>query len=60
MQSWHSGDLMFNRRTLAQLMAEVGFTRAGDAWKWRGRRPPRANGPASKSHAFAELAKLKR
>jgi len=43
---------------LDRLMNEIGFTRAGDAWRWRGRRGPRpdARGP---SHAFAELAKLK-
>ncbi len=44
---------------LARLMEEVGFTRAGDAWRWRGRRPPRGDRRASPSHAFAELAKLK-
>jgi ATP-dependent RNA helicase SUPV3L1/SUV3 len=43
-----------------QLMGEVGFTRAGDAWRWRGRRPPRTDRRAAASHAFAELAKLKR
>jgi len=43
---------------LDRLMNEIGFTRAGDAWRWRGRRGPRpdARGP---SPAFAELAKLK-
>ena len=45
---------------LARLMEEVGFTRAGDAWRWRGRRPPRGDRRASPSHAFAELAKLKK
>jgi len=43
-----------------QLMGEVGFTRAGDAWRWRGRRPPRDDRRGAASHAFAELAKLKR
>ncbi|MFL6740714.1 MAG: helicase-related protein [Sphingomicrobium sp.] len=43
-----------------QLMAEVGFTRAGDAWRWRGRRPPREDRRATASHAFAELEKLRR
>ena len=42
-----------------RLMGEVGFTRAGDAWRWRGRRGPRGDRPAAASHAFAELAKLK-
>jgi len=45
---------------IARLMEEVGFTRAGEAWKWRGRRPPRQDSRAPGSHAFAELAKLKR
>jgi len=44
---------------VARLMAEIGFTKAGEAWKWRGRRPSRPE-PATASHAFAELAKLKR
>jgi ATP-dependent RNA helicase SUPV3L1/SUV3 len=44
-----------------QLMAEVGFARAGDAWRWRGRRGPRHDSrEARPGNAFAELAKLKR
>ena len=43
-----------------RLMAEVGFTRAGDAWRWRGRRPPRDDRRAASTHAFAELEKLRR
>jgi ATP-dependent RNA helicase SUPV3L1/SUV3 len=45
---------------LAKLMAEVGFTRSGEAWKWRARRPDRSGRKPTGSHAFAELAKLKR
>jgi ATP-dependent RNA helicase SUPV3L1/SUV3 len=45
---------------IARLMEEVGFTRSGEAWKWRGRRPPRQDRRGSPSHAFAELAKLKK
>jgi ATP-dependent RNA helicase SUPV3L1/SUV3 len=45
---------------ITRLMAEVGFTRAGDAWKWRGRHAPRGERRAPQSHAFAELAKLKK
>jgi ATP-dependent RNA helicase SUPV3L1/SUV3 len=45
---------------IAKLMEEVGFTKAGEAWRWRGRRPPRQEQRESRSHAFAELAKLKR
>ncbi len=44
---------------IAKLMEEVGFTRAGEAWKWRGRRPPRQERRAPGSNAFAELAKLR-
>jgi ATP-dependent RNA helicase SUPV3L1/SUV3 len=46
--------------TIARLMEEVGFTRAGETWKWRGRRPPRQDRRGRTSHAFAELAKLKK
>ncbi|MFL6780924.1 MAG: helicase-related protein [Sphingomicrobium sp.] len=46
---------------LGRLMAEVGFAKAGDAWKWRGRRPARDDRRAApSSHAFAELEKLRR
>ena len=38
-------------------MEEVGFARAGDAWRWRGRRPERPDRRPTRSHAFAELAK---
>jgi ATP-dependent RNA helicase SUPV3L1/SUV3 len=46
--------------TIAKLMAEVGFTRTGDTWKWRGRRHEHPTRRPAKSHAFSELAKLKR
>jgi ATP-dependent RNA helicase SUPV3L1/SUV3 len=45
---------------VARLMAEVGFAKAGEAWKWRGRRSPRRDQHGAPSHAFAELAKLKK
>ena len=46
---------------LARLMNEIGFARAGDAWKWRGRRGgARPGRPEGRGHAFAELAKLKK
>ena len=46
---------------IGRLMKEVGFEARDGAWKWRGRRPQRhAAPPPSASHAFAELAKLKR
>jgi ATP-dependent RNA helicase SUPV3L1/SUV3 len=45
---------------VARLMGEVGFTWADEAWKWRSRHAPRNERRASSSHAFAELAKLKK
>jgi ATP-dependent RNA helicase SUPV3L1/SUV3 len=46
---------------LAQLMSEVGFTRAGDAWRWRGRRRPDQPGSGNRQgNAFAALANLRR
>jgi ATP-dependent RNA helicase SUPV3L1/SUV3 len=49
-----------SEQATARLMEEVGFTRSGEAWKWRGRRPPRQDRRVTGSHAFAELAKLKK
>ena len=45
---------------LMRLMTDIGFTRAGDAWRWRGRRGYRAGRTPTRSNVFAELAKLKR
>ena len=45
---------------LAKLMSEVGFAKAGDAWRWRGRHASRRQPRERGSNAFAELAKLKR
>ena len=45
---------------LSKLMAEIGFTKSGDTWRWRGRRPQQAGRRSAPSHAFAELAKLKK
>jgi ATP-dependent RNA helicase SUPV3L1/SUV3 len=45
---------------IGRLMNDVGFTRAGDAWRWRGRHGSRADHRAAPSHAFAALAKLKK
>ncbi|MFL6720737.1 MAG: helicase-related protein, partial [Sphingomonas sp.] len=45
---------------LALLMKEVGFAKAGDAWRWRGRRGAQGDRRSPPSHAFAELAKLKK
>ena len=49
-----------DEEAIARLMNEIGFTRSGEAWKWRGRRPPRFEQRTTSSHAFAELAKLKK
>ena len=46
--------------TIARMMTELGFTRAGDSWRWRGRRPGRVPSKPAAPNAFAELAKLKR
>ena len=46
--------------TVSRLMKEVGFEGGEGAWKWRGRRPQRPRPAQPPSHAFAELAKLKR
>ena len=45
---------------LGRLMNEIGFARTGDAWRWHGRRGSRADRRGPSSHAFAELAKLKK
>jgi len=46
---------------LAKLMGDVGFAKAGNAWRWRGRRGGhRPDRGQSRGHAFAELAKLKK
>lgn len=52
--------LGLSEEAIARLMAEIGFTRSGEAWKWRGRRPSPSGPRGSGSHAFAELAKLKK
>ena len=49
-----------DEEALGRLMGDIGFTRAGDAWRWRGRRGGRPERRAPSSHAFAELAKLKK
>jgi ATP-dependent RNA helicase SUPV3L1/SUV3 len=49
-----------DEEAITRLMSEVGFTRAGEAWKWHGRHAPRGERRAPQSHAFAELAKLKK
>jgi ATP-dependent RNA helicase SUPV3L1/SUV3 len=55
--------LGLDEETVRKLMAEVGFVPTGDAWKWRGHRPPRRHRPADVArpgNAFAALAQLKR
>jgi ATP-dependent RNA helicase SUPV3L1/SUV3 len=46
--------------SLGRLMNEIGFARADGAWRWRGRRGARPDQGRPPSHAFAELAKLKK
>ena len=45
---------------LAKLMSDIGFAKAGDAWRWRGRRGHPPDRSQARGHAFAELAKLKK
>ena len=52
--------LGLGEEALVKLMSDVGFARAGDAWRWRGRRAARQAPREPGSNAFAELAKLKR
>jgi len=49
-----------SEEAIGRLMSEVGFTKAGEAWKWRGRHAPRGERASPRSHAFAELEKLRR
>ena len=53
--------LGLDEEAIARLMGEVGYAKAGDAWRWRGRRPQRDDRrPTPTTNAFAELEKLKR
>jgi len=46
---------------IARLMTEIGFAKAGEAWRWRGRRARRQDSPDNRpGNAFAALADLKR
>jgi ATP-dependent RNA helicase SUPV3L1/SUV3 len=46
---------------LARLMSDIGFAKTGDSWRWRGRHAARRQERRETgSHAFAELAKLRR
>ena len=50
-----------NEDGIARLMNEIGFARAGEAWRWRGRRARRPDAAESRpGNAFAALADLKR
>jgi ATP-dependent RNA helicase SUPV3L1/SUV3 len=49
-----------DEEAIGRLMNEVGFTRTGNAWRWRGRRHRPGGQQKRESHAFAELAKLKK
>ncbi|HET7575478.1 MAG TPA: DEAD/DEAH box helicase [Sphingomicrobium sp.] len=52
--------LGLDEEAVAKLMTEVGFTWAGDAWRWRGRRGHQPGRRKTSSHAFADLARLKK
>ena len=41
-------------------MSDVGFAKAGETWKWRGRRQRRGQPDKRPANAFAALADLKR
>jgi ATP-dependent RNA helicase SUPV3L1/SUV3 len=45
---------------IGRLMVEIGFAKAGDAWRWRGRRREREGPDQRPTNAFAALADLKR
>jgi ATP-dependent RNA helicase SUPV3L1/SUV3 len=52
-----------DEEALGKLMSDIGFARTGGAWRWRARRGgarPDVDRRSSASHAFAELAKLKK
>jgi ATP-dependent RNA helicase SUPV3L1/SUV3 len=49
-----------DEEAIGRLMNDIGFTRAGDAWRWRGRRHRPGGEQRRAGHAFAELAKLKK
>jgi ATP-dependent RNA helicase SUPV3L1/SUV3 len=49
-----------DEEAIGRLMNDIGYTRSGDAWRWRGRRHRPGGEQKRSSHAFAELAKLKK
>ncbi|QIK80029.1 helicase [Sphingomonas piscis] len=49
-----------DEQAVERLMQEVGFAKAGDAWRWRGRRSQRERPEQRSGNAFAGLAQLKR
>ncbi len=51
--------LGLDEEMIAQLMAEIGFVRSGESWRWRGRRSPRRDPQAPAGNQFAALAGLK-
>ncbi|MFL6734077.1 MAG: helicase-related protein [Sphingomicrobium sp.] len=48
-----------DQETIGRLMVEIGFARAGDAWRWRGRRNRPEQPDRRPTNAFAALADLK-
>jgi ATP-dependent RNA helicase SUPV3L1/SUV3 len=50
-----------DEQATARLMSDIGFAKAGETWRWRGRHASRGKPqPKRGSHAFAELEKLRR
>jgi ATP-dependent RNA helicase SUPV3L1/SUV3 len=45
---------------VASLMGDIGFTRTGEAWRWRARRGRPPSPRSTGSHAFAGLASLQK
>jgi ATP-dependent RNA helicase SUPV3L1/SUV3 len=49
-----------SEESLSRLMSDIGFARSEGVWRWRGRRAAPGERRETGSHAFAELAKLRR
>ena len=49
-----------DEEAIGRLMIEIGFAKAGDAWRWRGRRRAPDRQERRPANAFAALADLKR
>jgi ATP-dependent RNA helicase SUPV3L1/SUV3 len=52
--------LGLDEEMIGKLMAEIGYVRSGDSWRWRGRRSERREVRHAPGNQFAALAELKR